>query len=106
VDRIQLCCAEPCSLHGGHAVLAVCYAQIRTRLQRLEQQEAKLCLPDITHKLQQQHEQLQTKLQQFTTTLTDSKQANACLRARVDAAAAETKTQLQAATVGPSACMP
>lgn len=82
----MLCCAD-------------CGIQIRTRLQRLEQQEAKLCLPDITHKLQQQHEQLQTKLQQLTTTLADSKQANACMRARVDAAAADTKTQLQAATV-------
>jgi hypothetical protein len=80
----------------AHGLPAV---QIKLRLQRLEEQEAKLCLPDITAKLQQQQEQLQGKLQQLTATLTDSKQANACMTARVEAAAAATKTQLQAATV-------
>lgn len=58
-----------------------------------------MCLPDVTSKLQRQHEQLQGKLQQLTATLTESKQANACMGVRVDAATADTKTQLQAATV-------
>lgn len=75
--------------------------QIRTRLERLEQQESKLCLPGIISKLTHQHEQLQAKLQQLTATLTDNKQANACMRARVEAAAADTKAQLQTATVSP-----
>jgi hypothetical protein len=73
--------------------------QIRTKQQQLEQQGSKLRLPEVTSKLQQQHDQLQAKLQQLTATLTDSKQANACMRARVDAAIADTKTQLQASTV-------
>lgn len=86
-------------MHGVMSCAGLPVVQIRTRLQRLEEQEAKLCLPDITAKLQQQQEQLQGKLQQLTATLTDSKQANACMRARVEAVAAATKTQLQAATV-------
>lgn len=91
MDRRRHPQASVCSL------LWVC--QIRTRLQQLEQQEAKLRLPDIISNLMQQQEQLQSKLQQLTTTLTDSKQANTCMRARVQAAAADTKTQLQAVTV-------
>lgn len=73
--------------------------QIQTRLQRLQQQEAKLCLPDIISKLKRQQDQLQAKLQLLTASLTDSKQANACMRSRVESANADNKTQLLAATV-------
>jgi len=73
--------------------------QIQTRLQRLQQQGAKLCVPDIISKFKRQQDQLQAKLQLLTATLTDSKQANACMRSRVESANADNKTQLLAATV-------
>lgn len=81
-------------------VLHAWAVQWTTKKQQLEQQEAKLRLPEVTSRLQQQLDQRQAKLAQLTATLTDSKQANACMRARVDAAAADTKAQLQASTVG------
>lgn len=74
-------------------------ARVEARLQQLQQQEASAQLDQHISTLTQQHATLQAKLQQLTATLTASKQANACVQGRVDAAATATATAITFAQV-------
>lgn len=81
---------------GTNSVVVAGDLQVQQRLELLRQQERKMGLGQHLDKLKQKQLMLHNEVQQLTTTLTSSKQANVLAHAQVTAAVGSTESELQA----------